>query len=319
MSLSREIQPPGQIAIGSDPVGSPVPIISIERETGLAKDVIRKWETRYGFPRPDRDVNGDRIYPADQVLCLRLIQRLMNAGFRPGKIVGLTLNELERLTAHVSPDMATGPTDFAQRVLDALLGHDFSLLMHLFKGQLNRQGLSTFVRESLAPLNTLIGESWLSGRLKVFEEHLYADAVQSVLYEAITTVSEASGNPRVLLTTAPGELHTLGILMANAVFAVEHACCIRLGAQTPCAEIIAAVEAYQVDIVGLSFSIAHPLRETTQFLQNLRDQLDPAVEIWVGGHGVSRLRRRLKGVRSMLDLNEIGPALGSWKQDQARG
>ncbi|MFO1371819.1 MAG: MerR family transcriptional regulator [Candidatus Competibacteraceae bacterium] len=42
-------------------------IAIVERDTGLSKDVLRMWERRYGFPKPDRDAHGDRIYPADQV------------------------------------------------------------------------------------------------------------------------------------------------------------------------------------------------------------------------------------------------------------
>src|SRR2546429_6664813 len=42
------------------------PISAVERETGLAKDTLRVWERRYGFPRPERDSAGDRRYPADR-------------------------------------------------------------------------------------------------------------------------------------------------------------------------------------------------------------------------------------------------------------
>jgi DNA-binding transcriptional MerR regulator len=41
------------------------------------------WERRYGFPVPERDANGERCYPPEQVERLRLIKRLMDAGHRP--------------------------------------------------------------------------------------------------------------------------------------------------------------------------------------------------------------------------------------------
>jgi DNA-binding transcriptional MerR regulator len=55
-------------------------IAAVERDTGLSKDVLRMWERRYGFPVPERDANGERLYPADQVERLRLIKRLMDQG-----------------------------------------------------------------------------------------------------------------------------------------------------------------------------------------------------------------------------------------------
>lgn len=57
-------------------------ISAVERETDLSEDVLRKWETPYSFPTPLRDANGERIYAAEQVSRLRLVKRLMDAGFR---------------------------------------------------------------------------------------------------------------------------------------------------------------------------------------------------------------------------------------------
>ena len=60
-----------------------LPIAAVERETGLAKDTLRVWEKRYGFPQPLRDASGNRLYPAEQVQRLLLVRRLLDAGLRP--------------------------------------------------------------------------------------------------------------------------------------------------------------------------------------------------------------------------------------------
>lgn len=78
----------------NDRSGAPSPtysIAAVERDTGLSKDTLRVWERRYGFPQPERDGAGDRVYPAGQVERLRTIRRLMDAGHRPGRIVGLEI------------------------------------------------------------------------------------------------------------------------------------------------------------------------------------------------------------------------------------
>jgi hypothetical protein len=62
-------------------------IAAVERDVGVSKDVLRVWERRYGFPVPDRDPRGERLYPAGQVLRLRLIKRLMDLGHRPGRLM----------------------------------------------------------------------------------------------------------------------------------------------------------------------------------------------------------------------------------------
>ena len=74
-------------------------IRAVEHETGLSKDVLRKWEQRYGFPSPLRDGAGERLYPADQVARLRLIKRLMDSGMRPSRVVAQPLDALTALAA----------------------------------------------------------------------------------------------------------------------------------------------------------------------------------------------------------------------------
>jgi hypothetical protein len=88
--------------------------------------------------------------------------------------------------------------------------------------RLARDGLQRFVQDTVAPLASLIGLAWQDGRLQVFEEHRFSEATQRVLRQAIAAVPPGRA-PRVLLTSVPGESHALGLLMAEAVLALEGA------------------------------------------------------------------------------------------------
>ena len=68
------------MTIETAPISPGLPIASVERETGLSKDTLRMWERRYGFPTPERDANGERLYAPLQVRRLSQIKRLMTAG-----------------------------------------------------------------------------------------------------------------------------------------------------------------------------------------------------------------------------------------------
>ena len=74
-------------------------IAAVERDTGLSKDTLRVWERRYGFPTPERDASGERSYAFEQVARLRTIKRLLDIGHRPGRIVPLAPEDLERLSS----------------------------------------------------------------------------------------------------------------------------------------------------------------------------------------------------------------------------
>jgi DNA-binding transcriptional MerR regulator/methylmalonyl-CoA mutase cobalamin-binding subunit len=280
-----------------------VPVTEIENATGLTKEVIRKWESRYGFPSPGRDDNGDRLYPADQVANLRLIRRLLDAGMRPSKVVGLARLELEALAEKASLVCRAELGDFEGAVVAALCNHDLTGMTQLLHGEVHRQGLLAFVSDILPRLNALIGDAWLRGDVKVFEEHLYAQTVQDLLQGAMPTISAPQGAPRILLTTAPGEIHTLGLLMARTVLTLSGAACVMLGPQTPIPEIADAVIALDIDIVGLSFSISQPTRTIMRFLRDLRDRLGPSVSIWAGGMGAARLTKLVPGVTATTSFD----------------
>jgi len=46
--------------------GTRFAIGSVERDTGIGRDTLRVWERRYGFPSPERNNKGERVYTADQ-------------------------------------------------------------------------------------------------------------------------------------------------------------------------------------------------------------------------------------------------------------
>ena len=73
-------------------------IAAVERDTGIGKDTLRVWERRYGFPTPHRDAHGERVYPMVQVEKLRVVKRLMDQGYRPGRIVAQSMEALQHLS-----------------------------------------------------------------------------------------------------------------------------------------------------------------------------------------------------------------------------
>ncbi len=206
------------------------------------------WERRYGFPQPTRDANGERVYPADQVDKLRLLKRLMDQGHRPGKIA----EQSDRAVAGPRPRQAIGRV----RATSMEVGPDGALRPFLGSDRrpprgrpAPRTGLLA-VKAGTRPLrhgrdraaDGPVGESWARGELAIFEEHLYTESVQGVLRNAIASIPHPGDSPRVLLTTVPQEPHGLGVLMAEAMFALEGARCVSLGVRTPVLEIVRGAE-----------------------------------------------------------------------------
>ena len=293
-------------------------ISSVERDTGLSKDTLRVWERRYGFPQPSRDGFGERVYPLDQVDRLRIIRRLMDAGHRPGKIIGLDSQALQELAGGTATaafgqrELPLGQEDLA-RYIELVKSHQVPELRGALAQATLRLGLDRFVVEVAAPLSRMVGEAWAAGYFEIFEEHLYTESMQVVLRNAISSIPSVSRRPRVLLTTFPNEAHGLGLLMAEAILALAGCRCVSLGVQTPLWDIALAAGAQQVDVVALSFSAAANAGQAIEGLAQLRAKLAPAIEIWAGG-GCRVLRRKPPDeIRVLSELTDIHRALEHWR------
>ncbi|MYM65888.1 MerR family transcriptional regulator [Pseudoduganella sp. FT55W] len=302
--------------VPSQPV--PSTISDVERDTGVAKETLRVWERRYDFPQPLRDPNGERVYPLEQVHKLRLVKRLIDLGFRPGKVIKFSAEELQALTGKAT-GLGNGPVTPAPELLSYLelcKSHQMEAMRRKLSQALLMMGLKSFVIELVAPLTTLIGEAWASGQLATFEEHLYTESLTVVMRSAIFAMPQANasnlGTPRILLTTLPQERHGLGLLMAEAMCVAEGAQCISLGVQTPLLDIVEAARVQRVDIIALSFSVAMNPRQALDGLAELHTRLGGCAELWAGGSNAA-LKRRKPAYVGVFELADLAGAIAEWR------
>lgn len=287
-------------------------IATVEREIGIGKDTLRVWEKRYGFPVPVRDEHDERLYPQPQVDQLRLIKRLLGNGLRPSKVVGLSMDELNALLIS-SPEQALAYPEEILTLIDLIKTHQAQGLRLGLNRLLLKQGLNEFLSKTINPLNQLVGEAWMRGEIRIFEEHLYSDQITNVLRTAISTLRDPTGTPRVLLTTLPGEEHSLGLLMVEATLSLEGSSCVNLGIQTPIQEIVSAAEAHRSDVVVLSFSAAMTTQQIKTGLQQTRLALPARVGLWTGGSGVGKNRITIEGINQMGPLSDLTENVLAWR------
>jgi len=293
-------------------------IAAVERDTGLAKDTLRVWEKRYNFPAPERDEFGERLYPLQQVEKLRVIKRLLDTGHRPGKVIPLPIEELMALAQmSASGARVCVPADSLDELnayMEMIKRHDVEQFRQRMSRLALSMGLRRFVVDVVAPMNGMVGEAWARGYFEIYEEHIYTETIQVVLRNAISTISTSRSAPRVLLTTLPNELHGLGLLMAECVFAMEGAQCISLGTQTPIYDIVMASEAQRIDIVALSFSAVSSSASVLESLSELRRSLPKAVEIWCGGSSSALRKKAPEHFTLLSSLDDISLAVDQWKR-----
>lgn len=277
----------------TSPMATWLPIGAVERDTGIGRDRLRVWERRYGFPLPGRNGKGERVYGPDQLRRLQLIRRLLDQGFRPGKVVPLDEEALGGLLESLpaASKSAEGAAAEEAALISLASGGDLARLTTALEQTLAREGMRGFVLATFAPLVRAIGERWAAGRLEIFEEHLITGQLVRFLETVMGRIGCPRGRPEVLLATLPGERHALGLLMAEALLWSSGRATLNLGTDVPMDQIIAAADRTGIDVVALSFSAAYPRGQVRTHLSELAGRLPQGLTVWIGGEGVRRLPR----------------------------
>lgn len=295
-----------------------LPIASVSAETGIPKEVLRKWEARYGFPTPDRGNNGNRLYPPDQIARLQLISKLIDNGMRPGMVVPLDMAALQTLLADKKGACPSPHITYGQVVGWLQLSEPVQLRHHL-QAEMARTGLRAFIVETLPTMNQIVGLAWQRGEITLVCEHVYSEILQDLLRAALATINTPDGTPRVLVTTPVGELHTFGILMLQVFLALKGAYCMSLGAQTPPEDIALAARHFRIDLLCLSISCCYPNRKVVPLLKQVRAALPQQTAFWAGGGGVADIKACPRGVKLIADFDGVAIELDRFlKQNHAQ-
>jgi len=287
----------------------------VARQTGIEVGTLRKWEQRYGYPRPVRLNSGQRRYRSEDIENLLVIaRRLVN-----GERIGQVLLDV-RKTCDVGRDRRSGQPpakqlqQSADSALAALLRNDLPALRGLLEEARGAGSMADFVEGFAGPLTRRVGECWAGGSLPIFAEHMYSAALESILLREATAADLAGMAPSVLLTTPAGEQHTLGLSMVNAVLCEVGVASVRLHGGLPVSEMCAVVEAYRIKVVGVSATCLYPPKILAASMKAMRNALPPGIELWFGGSGVNKVASIPAGVTTFASMHEIRNACKAIRQ-----
>lgn len=289
------------------------------RLTGISPHTLRMWERRYGFPVPERTPGGARRYSVEDVERLKLISRALEAGYRPNEVVSKSLESLEEIMVAqaevlppTAPDHGSGPS--LDRIIRLVEDDDVEGIRNELRAAVAVLGPKRFLNEFAHPLLVRVGERWREGHLSVRQEHLTSELLTTQIRALIAGYEVALGAPTVLLTTLPDELHSLGLQMVALHLALSGAGVRLLGPNAPIPDIVSAAAALEVDVVGISVSVAAPASASRGYIETLLDELPRKVELWVGGDGSMDLMEPRKGVRFLHSFDAIEQALAEWRR-----
>ncbi|MEZ0322127.1 MAG: MerR family transcriptional regulator [Thermus sp.] len=262
-------------------------IAEVEALTGLSAHVLRQWERRYGFPRPERTPGGHRLYREEEVEILKRIRRLLEEGATPQAAIRRVLAQ----TMH--------PEALAEAVKEALLAADLPQAEGLFRRGVRLLGPEGVVREVLLPVLREIGEAWHRGEVSVAQEHLASTFLRARLQELLDLAGYPQGAP-ILVTTPPGERHEIGAMLATYLLRRQGLPALYLGPDTPLSDLMTLAQALGAQGVVLSVL----LRESLRALPD-RALAGIAPRVVLGGAGATAEEAGRLGALYVEDLERL--------------
>ena len=183
----------------------------LSRRTGVAPELLRAWERRYGLLRPARSDGGFRLYSdADQRRVERMRQHLGE---------GLAAAEAARRAGEGDEESAVGMSDDgrselqlgSERLRVTLDGFDEAGAQGVLDNLLGAFTVETVLEAVIIPYLTELGERWSKGEATVAQEHFASNLIRGRLL-GIGRGWDSGEGPRAVLACAPGELHDLGLI-----------------------------------------------------------------------------------------------------------
>jgi DNA-binding transcriptional MerR regulator/methylmalonyl-CoA mutase cobalamin-binding subunit len=297
---------PGSQA-GAPREGARLSIGALAKATGIPVETLRTWESRYGFPVPERKPSGHRVYPLASVARLRRISEALTRGHRAGEVVAASDEELSALLrstqagAEAAAPPAPGlvaPFDHDE-MLRVIHEFDAARLTRILLGEWVRTSPIDFLETRIAPLIRQVGVAWAQGRLEIRHEHFFSERLGDLLRSLRLPFEERARGPLLIFASLPGEAHGLGLQMAALVVAWAGCRVVFLGLETPPGEIVGLSRDLNARAVAVSVSAASRGPRSAAQIRSLREKLPRRMALLVGGEGAPDPR---PGIETMRDL-----------------
>ncbi len=289
---------------------------ALARATGIPVETLRTWESRYGFPVPERKPSGHRVYPLGAVPRLRRVAEALALGHRAGQVVGASPEALDQLldgtaASRAGPSAGLPPAEDLPGLLRLVAAFDADRLTRTLLGDWGRMTPIEFLEKRISPLVDAVGDGWENGDLEIRHEHFLSERVGDLLRSLRLPFEERASGPLVVFGTLPGEGHGLGLQMAALLLASVGCRILYLGPEVPPPQLASLATDLGARAVAVSVSSATRGGATNASLRKLRDRLPPRVALVVGGAGAPRAQAGMEVVRHLSELEEWGTRLAA--------
>jgi DNA-binding transcriptional MerR regulator len=271
----------------------------LSRRTGVAPELLRAWERRYGLLHPARSDGGFRLYSDADERRVELMRQYLRQGLAAAEAAQLALEGADERALRPADEGRPELEAAAARLRAALDAFEENAAQVALDDLFAAFTVETVLRVVLLPYLAELGDRWSTGEATVAQEHFASNLIRGRLL-GIGRGWDGGDGPRAVLACAPGELHDLGLIAFGLTLNRRGWRITYLGPDTPADSLVDAVGRLKPDLVVVT---ATTRRRLTPLIETLRD-LGRTTAVAVGGAGAEAA----DGVRA-LDADPVSAAL----------
>ncbi len=289
-TMAIESGRPGDIRIGE-----------LSRRTGVAPELLRAWERRYGLLSPTRSEGGFRLYSESDERRVELMSRSLRSGLAAAEAARRALQGSDEGNAQHGGVAQPELEDGVSRLRSTLDAFDETGAQRALDDLLSAFTVETVLAAVILPYLSELGERWASGDATVAQEHFASSIIRGRLL-ALGRGWGSGDGARAVVACAPGELHDLGLIAFALALSRRGWRITFLGPDTPVKDIVETADRLKPDLVVVSASAK---RRLTPLLDTLT-KLNESTRVAIAGPGAVAV----PGGLQVLDGDPVAAALG---------
>ena len=285
-------------------------IKDLEQLSGIKAHTIRIWEVRYGLLKPSRTDTNIRYYDDEQLKRLLNISFLIKNGLKISKISLMDSKELHDtlVSFYNLQENDQSTDDKINNLVVAMIELNEDLFEKVFSSSVHQLGFENAVTKIVYPFLDKVGMLWTMGNIQPAQEHFISNLIRQKIIVAIDKQSlHKTINSKFLLFLPEGEMHEIGLLLANYMIREKGNQTIYLGQNVPLEDVLQVCDSYAPDYIYTYITTPRVEEELKSFFDKLANSVKKG-KVLVSGHlpEVSfKLPARVKRITSIKDLKSL--------------
>lgn len=285
-------------------------IKQVADQTGLSRQVLRKWEERYDIVIPERLENGYRVYRDEDIQLFMLMKRYAEEGFALAQAADMA-------KSHETVEFPLEPNEredtFAENTLEELIRHgtncDELELNFTLQSAYHRLGLEHYLQLIIIPFLKQVGDNWANGEWDEYQEALSSLVVRDQLVQLRRNFQYREDAPLLLGACLPYESHEIPVHIILLQLMMRGFRTAMIGSSPAPGAIQSFVEKIQPVKVLLSASTTLPFETDPHVIMELDAFAGehPETEFLLGGYGsfICEEKLQLRHIRLLDTIDAL--------------